>query len=295
MDASAVVHEGAAKIESGAAVVQSGAAVVSPGAAVVESGVGVIEKGAARVSDLIHSGAIRFSIDGGGFSCCVIVAFFLAAFVCQRMIERSAVPGGDAVRGGKLWGAFSCGALLLWPVVLMFVALAFVQERIMTAMPDNSATCDAACAAHNSMENRMAELGEALIPQGAILAWHPKETTYDRSDRLVAPDGYEICDGKHGTPDLMGKFILGASAKQFPSSYQMKKDGGTTSHMHSTSTKIAMSSRGASGWGAERHETYADSKDAVQYGNLQDQTFSGSASSVSHMPPYHTLVYIMKK
>jgi hypothetical protein len=42
-----------------------------------------------------------------------------------------------------------------------------------------------------------------LIPKGIIIGWAS----------AVAPDGWAICNGENGTPDLRGKFILGSDTK----------------------------------------------------------------------------------
>ena len=44
-----------------------------------------------------------------------------------------------------------------------------------------------------------------LIPSGAILIWSGSIATI--------PDSWVLCDGSNGTPDLRGRFILGAGNK----------------------------------------------------------------------------------
>ena len=41
------------------------------------------------------------------------------------------------------------------------------------------------------------------LPIGTILAWHVKEG--------VVPDGWMVCDGSNGTPDLRNRFLLGTA------------------------------------------------------------------------------------
>lgn len=41
-----------------------------------------------------------------------------------------------------------------------------------------------------------------VIPKGTIIAWYDKTS--------LVPDGWAVCDGNNGTPDLRDNFILGA-------------------------------------------------------------------------------------
>ena len=43
----------------------------------------------------------------------------------------------------------------------------------------------------------------AVFPQGLILPWYAKDGK--------VPNGWAICDGSNGTPDLRGRFLMGVS------------------------------------------------------------------------------------
>ena len=58
------------------------------------------------------------------------------------------------------------------------------------------------------------------VPIGGIILWH--------GTVLRIPEGYRLCDGTLGTPDLRGKFILGAGG-----AYDPDDTGGSNSHGHS--------------------------------------------------------------
>lgn len=56
------------------------------------------------------------------------------------------------------------------------------------------------------------------FPTGSIILWHGTEAT--------VPTGWKICDGTNGTPDLSGKFAIGASKD-----YTYKSTGGAHSQL----------------------------------------------------------------
>lgn len=51
------------------------------------------------------------------------------------------------------------------------------------------------------------------VPAGTVLAWHPSERAMhlDESGKkyVIAPDGWALCDGSQGTPDLRDRFVRG--------------------------------------------------------------------------------------
>ena len=56
------------------------------------------------------------------------------------------------------------------------------------------------------------------VPKGTILPW------YGSSDSV--PNGYAICDGRNGTPDLRGRFLVGVDG----STYKLGSKGGEATH-----------------------------------------------------------------
>ena len=69
---------------------------------------------------------------------------------------------------------------------------------------------------------RSASLDESPIPSGVILMWHGNESS--------VPDGWALCDGKNKTPDLRGRFVVGAGVYdnhyKLPQSYAVGNTGG---------------------------------------------------------------------
>jgi microcystin-dependent protein len=50
------------------------------------------------------------------------------------------------------------------------------------------------------------DLKRNLLPKGTIIAWYGQN---------LIPDGWVICDGNNGTPDLRNKFLRGGTIDQF--------------------------------------------------------------------------------
>lgn len=149
--------------------------------------------------------------------------------------------------------------------------------------------------------------------KGIIMAF---SGTFDSNGYPVNPDtktgdtGWHICDGTHDTPDLRGRFILGAS-----DSHAAGSAGGEESHVLTVNEMPAHSHTGTTSTnGAHYHTTKMNSGKygggAWMQGGGSDGTFntstngdhnhtfttenSGSGAAHNNMPPYYTLSYIMK-
>lgn len=134
------------------------------------------------------------------------------------------------------------------------------------------------------------------IPSGCILIWSGEAT--------AVPDGWHICDGTEGTPDLRGRFVVGTSYNY--SYYPIGSIGGEATHkltsdeMPSHNHTITRSNGEQPGTGNRT----AFSKDAV----IEKATYTTIVSSVwsvcvntagnslphNNLPPYYALCYIMK-
>ena len=132
-------------------------------------------------------------------------------------------------------------------------------------------------------------------------------------DTNTGDAGWHICDGTNGTPDLRGKFILGAS-----DSHAAGSAGGEESHVLTVNEMPAHSHTGTTSTnGAHYHSVtevyfsrdddqkgikldYADNTRTLNTSTNGDHnhTFttenSGSGAAHNNMPPYYTLSYIMK-
>jgi hypothetical protein len=133
----------------------------------------------------------------------------------------------------------------------------------------------------------------AGLPAGVIVMW---------SGQLDAiPAGWALCDGSDGTPDLRNRFILGVGAAEY-----LGSTGGSREHKHRAGNHShqidppGMRLRPVYGYSGYRG-TGARGRSYT----LPEQTFnlrpfkSGPTTvipdSVSHLPPYYKIAFIMKQ
>lgn len=127
----------------------------------------------------------------------------------------------------------------------------------------------------------------AKTPIGTIVIWSGMPDTI--------PDGWHLCDGDAGTPDLRDRFILGAGRIYAP-----KDSGGNEEitlvaeqlapHSHAIQKQPDLPEGGVmvctSQQGNQSFEAIANDS-AIQLSQ-------GEASPINIMPPYYALCYIMK-
>lgn len=170
----------------------------------------------------------------------------------------------------------------------------------------------------------MSELDAAKqhhVPTGAIMMWSGAITTI--------PNGWALCDGTNGTPDLRGRFIVGASNGEITmDGYRYKYDVGSTggknkvaltvnempSHNHGGSTSEDGNHNHYSDFNTYKSATedsaddYTRNRFARANGDYEVQritsnstgehahTISAQGGGQAHenRPPYYALAYIIK-
>ncbi|MGJ4932505.1 hypothetical protein ACQR1I_36605 [Bradyrhizobium sp. HKCCYLS2038] len=128
--------------------------------------------------------------------------------------------------------------------------------------------------------------GERLapLPIGTILMWY--------GDPVSIPTGWTLCNGKNGTPDLMGRMPMGAGDK-----YPLGSRGGREEitlteenlppHAHGYSKFF----EGSNDWKSGGH----DSPGNGTGGDLNDTTdYVGEAVPFNIVPPFTSVYFIMK-
>lgn len=109
--------------------------------------------------------------------------------------------------------------------------------------------------------------------RGQIILWYGSLETI--------PDGWALCDGTNGTPDLGRKFVRGSNDIQAPGS-----TGGTNTHVHDFTGD------------GHYHSILGVHGPAAAGSNGPELTSSdpavGTTDLTNHLPSYHSLAYIMK-
>lgn len=168
---------------------------------------------------------------------------------------------------------------------------------------------------HHSKESYSA------FPTGTIIIWVPPSTA---TVPLSAPPGWAVCDGKNGTPDLRGRFLLGANPmpgsttstslltdnKALPAYSYSTTSGTTTTSFNLTVANMpphnhslpAIVNDGVQTfpvqWGGGMGQAGAvgpngmNAYNGIYYTNDNGQ--GTPVAGVNIMPPFYTVIYIMK-
>lgn len=131
------------------------------------------------------------------------------------------------------------------------------------------------------------------VPQGSIIPW------YGSSGNI--PNGFALCDGKNGTPDLRDRFLVGAG-----NLYTLGNTGGENSHQltvaempshqHRTSDFMSFLGFDVNG-GGTGFKHVIDTGDNRSFDNWYPPAITGvTGGNQPHenRPPYYALYYIMK-
>ncbi|MCJ8269476.1 MAG: phage tail protein, partial [Psychrosphaera sp.] len=161
---------------------------------------------------------------------------------------------------------------------------------------------------------------DPVYPNGIIVMWS--------GDDALVPDGWAICDGRFGTPDLQDRFILACpsgddpgtqggshsyslSDKQLPTHTHAVNDGEHSHDIidrgHTHQNGLPVRERGTDNYD-DSLPIYARDGSTSEYKTSSDTTgikikgsganitlaSAGSSTSIDNRPAYYSLYYIMK-
>lgn len=124
-----------------------------------------------------------------------------------------------------------------------------------------------------------------LMPIGSIIMYNGTSSTI--------PNGWAICDGTNGTPNLIDRFVRGGNYAGITGGSDSFTLG--VSNLPPHTHKIAKTFYGKSDNANDRQ--CLEWTDSLTGDNLKKQSYTestGSGLAVYHLPPYYTLIYIMK-
>lgn len=118
----------------------------------------------------------------------------------------------------------------------------------------------------------------STLPSGAIVMWANHEI----------PDGWAICNGENGTPDLRDRFVLSSGSKNLGAVGGEETVTSTTAQMPMHNHTIAI----------QRANT-AGREMAIEWSNRSSTSVAstsneGGGEARNNMPPYYVLYFIMK-
>jgi len=124
------------------------------------------------------------------------------------------------------------------------------------------------------------------VPQGTVIPWSPPDSAIRTdnvgNEHIVAPDGWALCDGEDGTPDLRNRFVLGTTDPKVVGSL-----AGSASHAH-PNVSTGQPAKG----GAGEHRAGVGVKFPYATGN---HTHAITLKPAAIDPPHAKLVFIIKQ
>ena len=157
----------------------------------------------------------------------------------------------------------------------------------------------------DEMKQRIVAMEKYIVPKGTIVLWSGRDI----------PDGWLLCNGLNGTPNLSSRFVMGYS----PENNKILDRGGSDKHIHNINiqgttlniNQIPSHDHTSPAWGlwtnniqgttpvwmVGNHFTGSatDIMKTNKAGSGQPHSHQCQSKIKSHLPPYVVLAYIMKK
>lgn len=124
--------------------------------------------------------------------------------------------------------------------------------------------------------------------KGMIMMWYGSSN--------AVPDGWAICNGQNGTPDLRNRFVVGVGSKSLGATGGEENHTLTMNEIPSHQHVVPYGERTVKAsfpWGS--YGSGLQGSNSTDYDNLWPYTsYAGGGGAHNNMPPYMALYYIMK-
>jgi microcystin-dependent protein len=150
--------------------------------------------------------------------------------------------------------------------------------------------------------------GIGMVPAGGIVMFYGEiDAAFDEqgAGRAGTPyEGWQLCNGGNGSPDLRGRFILAAGQGPDSTHREMGAQGGEESHTLTTSEIPAHDHQATTtvyppairsekiyhAWNSSRTYSYGASPTP----QTVKTSIAGEGKAHNNMPPFYTLAFIMR-
>ena len=202
---------------------------------------------------------------------------------------------------------------IIFIIIIVIIIYKFNKERFLNITSQDIAAIQNLSSMFNKGELKISKLHvtndaqfdkninndeKFLVPKKSIIAYHGN----------TAPEGWAICDGQNGTPDLRGRFILASGKGKHLTNRSLNQTSGAENvtltaaqmphHNHETLYYNIHDANTNISWKGSQNNHVDNPGARYPHNGIKGfrskTTHAGSNHAHNNMPPYYVLTYIMK-